>query len=350
MKKIVAVAIGVLALSNVALAQVGAGTKTITRNDQALKDSLAKVKYNHVFPFLGEKVVRRGFNLPKSAGVMVNAVIAKQEVTISDLQVGFNNGTMYGLDSIAKFGEVAGYVQNVNLRADVWVLPFLNVYGIFGQAWANTKVNLTAPVTASTEAKFSGYIYGFGLTAASGVQGFFLTLDFNSVWTHFDELNDNAHVMMLTPRIGHTFALKKKDSNIGVWVGGSKIYINRNTSGSIALGEVAPDLTGDKLNVILNTSDVNDWNTHHPDHQLSRAQYITMKNLAQDVYDKLPEINQGIDNTTVNYSLKKRPKSSFTGCFGVQYQLSPTWQFRTEIGLLGGRTSGLLSVNYRFNL
>ncbi len=355
MKKILLVATLMVALCGVAQAQVGAGTKTITRHDPALRDSLSKLTYPYIFPLLGERVIKRGFSVPDGVGIMINGLVGKQDVTISDVEIGFRNPNlpnseqMYNIDSIVNFSNVYGNIQNVNARVDVWLFPFLNVYGIFGKAWTQTSVTLSAPVHMSTTAKFDGYIYGFGLTAASGLQYVFLTLDFNSVWTHFSSMNQDIHTMMLTPRVGHTFQLGK-ESNIALWVGGTRMFLNRTTSGNINLGSIVPDLTGDKLDVILNTNSASEWNQYHPDHTLSPLQYQTMKTLAQTISDKLPDINQGIDNTTVMYSLNKHPKSYWTACVGAQYQLNPAWQFRTEIGLLGGRTSGLLSVNYRFKL
>jgi hypothetical protein len=44
------------------------------------------------------------------------------------------------------FGENTNTSYSVNVRPDVWVFPFLNVYGIFGYGQSETNVQLVEPV------------------------------------------------------------------------------------------------------------------------------------------------------------------------------------------------------------
>ena len=48
-----------------------------------------------------------------------------------NLQVGFNYGPLHNLDEIVRFGKAVSTASAINFRPDVWLLPFLNVYGIF---------------------------------------------------------------------------------------------------------------------------------------------------------------------------------------------------------------------------
>ena len=60
-----------------------------------VSDSLANVEYPYIFPFLGEKVTRAGFDLPYSAGIGVNYLWQESDLLIHSLNVGFNFGPMW---------------------------------------------------------------------------------------------------------------------------------------------------------------------------------------------------------------------------------------------------------------
>ncbi len=321
-------------------AQVGGGVKLI--GDQAVDDSIRKAEYPYALPFLAQKVQQRGFRLPYPVGVMINGFAGKQDVTISDLQVGFNGGQMYGLDSIVVFDKSVAHTQDVSLRIDLWVLPFLNVYGIYGSTWVHTEIGLREPIQLSTTVDFHGATYGFGATAATGLNNFFFTLDYNSVWSSFTQIDKPVYAQMITPRVGYTVHFKG-ERNLAFWLSASRLYLSRTTSGQIDLGSMVPDFDGSRLLPIINST-----KDDYPD--MSLVKYQVMKTAATDLYNNLPQINDQKNKTVIDYSLNKRPSHKFTGAIGMQYQLNRRYQFRTEIGLLGGRTSALFSVNYRFGL
>ena len=49
-------------------------TRKISKKQQAYTDSLKQVEYNFIFPFLGQQVYSRGFDLPYPAGLMANYI------------------------------------------------------------------------------------------------------------------------------------------------------------------------------------------------------------------------------------------------------------------------------------
>ncbi len=330
-----------LLLPAIVFAQVDSGVKVTQRQDDGqMLDSVKQTKYPYTFPLLGKKAASKGFLLPYPLGIMLNAFNGSQQVSISDLSVGINNsaGTPVipytSLDDVVHFGEVKAVINNVNARADVWVLPFLDVYGIFGKAWVQTDVSidriLDSPVDISTSAKFDGYVYGFGGMLTGGIHSFFASLDYNMVWTHFDQMAKDNSAMNLSLRTGYVIHLKHPESNVALWLGAGRVYLNSITEGTINLADVAPDLGGNYQNT--------DW-------------YQGLKPRVQDIVDRTVENfvdkNKG---DVINYSLTKRPVNNWTMIIGAQYQLNRRWQFRTEVNVLGGRRSGLLSANYRFGI
>ncbi len=322
--------------------QAGSAVKVTPESEITDADSLKKADYVYLLPFLGERAQKRGFKLPYPSGIMVNSFIGTQDINISDLEVGFNGSQMFNLDSIVVFNNSKAHIQNVNARIDFWVLPFLNIYGLGGATWTQTDIHLTSPIDMSTTAKFDGYIFGVGATLASGVDRFFAALDYNATWSYFDGIEGAVNAQMLSLRGGYSIPFKN-DRSLSFWIGGGHIFINRTTEGAINLGDIVPDFDGGKLEPIINST-----KDDYPD--MSAAQYAVMKKSAETLYNNLPAINSELDKTIVSYSLKKMATHKFSAVAGAQFQLNRRFIFRAEAGFLGGRTSLLLSANYRFGI
>lgn len=318
-------------------AQAGAGNK-LPRKDSVYLDSVKNSGYPWRFPIWGDKVKKRGFNIPYPVGVGLNPYIGSQLINISDLKVGFNDQEPVPFDFI-KFGEVKATLQSVNTRLDLWVLPFLNVYGILGGVWAKTHVNVVEPIQFSTTADFKGYTYGLGTTIAGGYHGIVSINDINHTWTSMDKIEGKVKTWMITPRLGYNFMFpNKKDQTITVWVGTTGFFVNRTTEGSIYIGDLKHNIPEDKLQAIKD--EVEDWYQ-----DLTPAQKVVTKQIAQALYDRF---NGVATDLTVNYSLKKEATSKWSLLVGGQFQFNQRWQIRAEFGFLGGRKSGLLSTNYRW--
>jgi hypothetical protein len=85
---------------------------------KVLKDS---TPYNSLLPIFGKKVKELGFDLPYSGGLSVNYLWQKSEISISNVNVGFNNSPLYDVD------ELILIVQLPNQM----VLIFVRISGFF---------------------------------------------------------------------------------------------------------------------------------------------------------------------------------------------------------------------------
>jgi hypothetical protein len=86
--------------------------KVVGEKNEELIDSLKTKPYPYALPILGAKAAARGYDLPYSAGVNVNYLWQKSDLIISDLYVGFNNGSMYNLDEIIRFDNSTAEAGN----------------------------------------------------------------------------------------------------------------------------------------------------------------------------------------------------------------------------------------------
>ncbi len=336
-----------LTFSILAHTQTDAGVK-ITPKQGELYDNTKNLNNPYRLPLGGKKLGARGFLLPYPIGIMINGYAGEQDVTISDLSVGFNDGEMINLDDVVKFGDVAAKVRNLNMRADIWALPFLDIYGIFGKAWVETDVNIAEilgkSANLSTQANFDGYVYGMGAMLTGGIRSIFFSLDFNKVWTHFDELKNDNSAMNLSPRVGYIFHFDHQpEKNISVWTGATRVYLNNQTIGKIALADIDPNMGENYKN--------SDWYEGLRDDTGKTPAQIAKDDKIADMADALAgKFTEEHKDDVINYSLNKRPSHNWFMILGTQFQLDRHWQFRTEVNFLGGHKSGLISANYRFGI
>ena len=122
---IVTCLVGVVHVS--VLAQVYSD-KVVGKKNAELIDSIKTTEYPYALPIWGKKAAAMGFNLPYSAGIGINYLWQKSDLVINNLQIGFNNGPLYNMDEIIRFNNATSTASGFNIRPDIWLFPFLNVY------------------------------------------------------------------------------------------------------------------------------------------------------------------------------------------------------------------------------
>lgn len=348
--------------------------KEVGKRHEAAIDSLKISDYPYALPIWGKKVTALGFNLPYSAGVSVNYFWQQSDLIIEDLYVGFNNGPMYDMSEVIRFDDAVSAADILTVRPDIWLFPFLNVYGIFSKAKTSTAINagLWLPdstnswneITAfSSKANFDATALGFGLTPTIGVGGGWLALDMNFTWSDISALDKPVFSYVFGPRLGKTFKFKNPQSNIAVWVGGFRVKLSAETNGSLNLSEVV-DIDGLQSKVDDGIEKVSQGQTNidnwwngltelEQKNPSNKAKYQT----ANRVLDKAGQVLTSVDgalndgeSATVQYSLNKRPKDMWNFLIGSQYQINKHIMLRAEYGFLGSRQQFMAGLQYRFGL
>jgi hypothetical protein len=240
-----------------------------------------------------------------------------------------------------EFGKVNAVATTVNVRPDLWVLPFLNVYGIFGKTWAQTEVEMTYPIQLKAKADLEGTSAGIGITGAGGLGKYFFILDGNWVWTAMSNFEDPVRSGVFSFRLGRALKLNHNpQSNVAIWAGGMRVEMGGVTEGTIAFSDVLPQETWDRRDEIV--SDYRDWYEG-----LSLFEKVVADQWITPIINK---IEAGDGSGTVSYSLTKEPKQKWNIIIGGQYQINKHHQIRAEGGIIGNRKSLLLSYNFRFGV
>jgi hypothetical protein len=282
---------------------------------------------------------------------------------------------MYDLNEIVRFNNATSRASAVNLRPDIWILPFLNVYGVFTQAKTSTEIsaglwlpdtsNVWNEVTSfSSKAEFDATGIGFGLTPTMGVGGGWLALDMNVTWQSISALDKPVFTFVFGPRFGKTFKFKNHpERNIAFWAGGFRLKLKSETSGSLALNEVLPvDGLQEKVdNGMVKVADAQVavdswWDGLTPVEQknpVNAAKYETANrtiNAAGEILTSIDGVLNDENTATVQYSLQKRPKDMWNFVLGSQFQINKHLMVRAEAGFLKSRTQFIGGLQYRFGL
>jgi len=337
-------------------------------------DSIKSKSYPYIFPIWGSKVAAKGFDLPYSAGLSLNYVWQQSDLIIENLSVGFNNGPMLNVEEIIRFNSAVSTSSLMTFRPDIWVLPFLNVYGLITKGNSSTAIDagLWLPDTAnvwnevtsfSSKADFAMTGVGFGMTPTIGVAGGFMAFDMNVVWNSVDALDKPVFSFVFGPRFGKTFRFKKPERNIAIWMGGFRVDIASETNGSLLLSEVMPidDMQTKVDDGMEKVSEAQTnleawWNGLPPEEQnnpVNKAKYETANRVIGRSAGMLTSIDGALSNAesaSVQYSLTKRPKDMWNFIVGSQFQLNKHFMIRAEYGFLGTRQQLTAGLQYRFGL
>jgi hypothetical protein len=312
---------------------------------QAYTDSLKQHEYKAIFPILGKKAYQRGFDLPYPAGLMANYIWMKQGIIMDNFQLGIQSENvdvpLTPVDFI-EFGRNINTSYAVNFRPDLWIFPFLNVYGLFGYGSSTTEVNLVSPVEMKSVVAQNIRTTGFGVMGAFGLGPLYMSVDGNWTWTKPELLEDAVLVNVLGLRLVAPVVFKKHPQRrLAFWVGGMRAKMSSSTVGAVKMADAIPQETWDRVDEIVDN--YNTW-------------YDGLDPIRQGVVDNtaVPGLIDALDNaegnTIIEYGMDKRPEEKWNMVIGAQYQFNKNWMLRTEGGIIGDRKSFLLSANFRFKI
>jgi hypothetical protein len=349
--------------------------KEVGKKNQVLADSLKKTDYPYILPIWGAKATKKGYNLPYSAGLGINYLWQRSDLVLNDLMVGFNNGPKYDLDELIRFDKSVAEANAVNLRPDIWIFPFLNIYGILGMAKTSTTINAgvwipdssdvwSEATSFSSKAEFNATTFGLGATPTLGVGGGWLALDMNVAWTDVSALNKPVFTFVFGPRAGKSFKFRKNpERNIAFWVGGFRVKFSSSTEGSLNLSEVMPvdewqaKVDQGYANMEEKQIGVDTWWNGLTEREQAnpgnKAKYETANRAlgaAGNVLNAAQGAVNGAETATVQYSLQKNLKDKWNFIVGSQFQINKHWMIRGEYGFLGSRQQFIGGLQYRFGL
>jgi lipid-binding SYLF domain-containing protein len=218
--------------------------------------------WDHKMPFMAQKVIDKGYDLPLPYGLKLAYVNVDQAQLLDNLYVGFNGSDKELLDSWVAFENARSINDTVQAVFDVWVLPFMNVFGILGKIDGHAPMDVIVEgngfldqlgidcskpgnavacnllqdkeFTLPIDAEFKGNNYGIGINLAGGWNGYFVTIPITYVYADLDGKDSDGAVISASPRVGKMFNLKDR-GNLALYIGGSYLDSNLTVDGSVTV-------------------------------------------------------------------------------------------------------------------
>lgn len=309
-----------------------------------LKDSIGKKEYPYLFPIFAEKIQSMGHRLPLPFGLMFNYVHQQTRLDITKLKVGFGDSNLEQLDFV-EFDPVQNTANVFNIRADAWIFPFLNLYGIYAHSEGNANIDIRFPVNLNIATTPSVDTYGGGIVLAYGRNNYFGAANLNLSSSHTSALDEPVFGVVSSLRVGKVFDFYNSDNSISFSVGAQNQYIERLSAGSLKISDGFATLDPDKLDDIKQQIGDSAQNWYD---DLSRPQKVVVDRLVDYMEDWLD--GKDIGDTVIRYEFEKETIGDWTLQLGVQFMQGDHYWYRLEGGFGKGRTQLLLSFNYRFGL
>jgi hypothetical protein len=176
-------------------------------------DSTAAAGEHSRLPFMADEARKRGHVLPLPYGVSLVVIgLGNREIEVTDVRVGVRAQPPQSVSDFLELGSTSD-VFNANIKLDVWLLPFLNVYALLGyvhnESSTHAVVTLDDPgpppgvfeYETDIETELDGAVGGLGFTLAAGYPPFFSVLDVSYARSDLGFDNDFT-ALISTVRLG----------------------------------------------------------------------------------------------------------------------------------------------------
>jgi len=298
-------------------------------NDTNISDYEKRV-WEHKMPFMAQDVIDLGFDLPLPYGVSIIYAKIRQDLVLEDLKVGLNGEGATAVNFV-NFHNSEALNDSVQLKADMWLFPFMNVYAVAGAIKGDAKINFTIDgddyisqkgldcsgflkppgcalagrdLTVSLGAgsgdingdsvSYDGYNVGLGTVLAGGYKEWFGALPITYVYSNIDIIDTTVETLTLSPRIGKTINLKG-GGTFSPFVGATYLDVDMMLAGSISVpsGEI------DKVD-------------------------------------------------TIEYEIRQKNADKWNAMAGFNWDITKHWSWNFEAGFLGSRENIITGMTYRY--
>lgn len=339
-----------------------------------VQDTSKAYDYPYSMPIWGQKAADRGIKLQLPYGFNVNYVFNQMELEISRFGMTVGSDPLSPInDALNKyvnsetlnFKKTEAITNGMNFRADVWLFPFWNVYGLFSSSVGSTGVSLQptwyddsgdlvlALPEFSTVVEFSANTVGIGSTFAYGIDDHFFSVDANYTQSYSEILTEPAQFMVVSARVGERLDFKN-DMKLALYVGGMwRGFVESDGNfGAVTFEEVFPEIGSRVFPAIdakLESNNQKIAAISPPSRPSDVAELAKLE--AQNVI--LGEIDAAFESAfsqDINYEIEKDIVNNWSVQFGFNFEINEKLAFRGEFGKGTGNSFVLTGIQYRFGL
>ena len=197
-------------------------------------------KGKHFFPLWQDKLSSEQMRkLPPAYGIMAIANWLQSDWEFKSAAISLGGSNPISLDA-AEDATMQLEITTTGLKADVWVLPFLDVMGTYGDVEVAAELGLRdIPLDVNTNGdaiipmEFDGTFYGVGLVPAYGYRHFYFAADMSWVKTKLSgsaDLDASGFVTFTAaPKVGYNAGMSQ------LYVGARYVSKNERYTGTVDL-------------------------------------------------------------------------------------------------------------------
>lgn len=176
-----------------------------------------------IFPLmkkLAKKANSNGQELPLPFGINASMYFQEQAMDIQQIAIGDFQVSTEGQFIDINGSQISNTTFTSQLRGDLWLFPFLNIYGMAGQVTTFNNIELLInlnipPIPGITPgdlktierkeiAKINGGVFGGGIVIAFGYKRFFTNINVSFARTFLSELKSSQDAFIAFPMIGYS--------------------------------------------------------------------------------------------------------------------------------------------------
>ncbi len=190
-----------------------------------------------------------GKSMPLPYGISLTLYDQRQSYSLDRLVLGIPGFDNLPLERLT----IDNHITESDVQMDVWLFPFLNVFGMIGNLDGRTDVDfsrLSLPFPFDRVAiDYSGEVYGVGATLAAGGDAWFTSLTAVATKTSLSgDFDSSAKSLVIMPRLG------LHDDRGSIWLGAMYLKAEEQHSGIITLPFIGP------VPFAVNLKEKNQWN------------------------------------------------------------------------------------------
>lgn len=172
-------------------------------------------------PFYADEVRKLGFELPKTYGIGVIGLWQNADIDLFDVTVG-GISVVEDIPLIDALGsEFSSKIKSLQVRGDMWILPFLNLSVVGGHLETDTDVTLRftptfqklyklktgedLPEFVDFPSSTTGSTLGFGLTTGLQYENLIFTASGTYAWALTNETESKLNTLILLGMVGYDF-------------------------------------------------------------------------------------------------------------------------------------------------
>jgi hypothetical protein len=216
--------------------------------------------WEHRLPFLAQKVIDEGYDLPLPYGIGVTYANVNQDMLLSGLEVGINGREKTPFEFVA-FSDANAENDTGQLKIDAWLFPFMNVFALLGKIDGVARMdvlldgngmldqldatcggfppNPLCPIlrdktfTLPIETSFSGTTYGIGTILAGGWHNWFVAIPITFTYADMDSTDTDGIALTVTPRFGRSIHMGQW-GNLSLFTGGNYLDAELEVAGTVS--------------------------------------------------------------------------------------------------------------------